>query len=225
MSLKLKLFVLMSVGLFLVKANVPIEFKITGAVYIENRFVIGSPFFHQEWMKADLKLYNGELLVDKLIKYNGLEDRFVWLNSLNYKQTLIDEFFAEEYRVKNGKDLVQTFRHLDVHGINPYLDNYQFVEVLYEGNFKLYKSHRVLPQWPQYKIVDQIRLKYDVLEYSPAFYLELADGQKYFLEKLDRRTLLKTFPQKKKEINSFLWKSKLKLRNQFDFILLFENVF
>lgn len=208
-----------------VYASKPIEYKITGSVYHENRFVVGSPFYHKAWVEADLLLTNGEVINDQLMRYNGLIDKFVWLNTVNYKQTIVDEFFVKEYRLTDELGVVHIFKQLDVRDSNPYLDDFQFVELLHDGNSKLYKSHRVIAQWPQYKIVDQIRLKYDVLKYTPSYYLQLADGKVLFLGKLDKRTVLKTFVHKKKEINSFLRTSKLKLKNQYDFILLFENVF
>lgn len=184
--------------------------KLTGKFYYDNKQVIGEPFVQLDWTRAHVILEDADTIENKLLKYNGLIDNFVWLNTWNYALAELDRKSIKEVWFEEMPVVV--FRKMYPNDLSDSVKNF-FAELHFDGRYKLYTRHRMIHGWPVYKMIDNIRRKYDVLLYKPLYYIELPSGKQLVLDKISLRDLYKKAPGLKPQIQAIIRKYHLKLRN------------
>lgn len=196
--------------------------KLTGEFFYEGKQYIGEQYFNKEWTKGDVLLSNGEMIHDKLLKYNGLFDELVWLNTYNFGKFKLDKLFVKEFWLNNlnGSDI--HFKRINISDSSKVSEKDIFAEVKVEGKLSLYIQRDITTQWPQSILVDNVLYKYDVLEAEPKYYIELPTNHYLLMKKLRRLSFLRLFPEKKKAINKIIRENHLNIKIESDFVKLIE---
>jgi len=194
--------------------------KLIGDFFIEKKQIIGNQYINSNWSLGNILLSSGDTIYGKLLKYNGLLDELMWLNSLNYGVIKIDKQYIAEFWFKNQEGANQRFKKIFLNNSN--IDSTQtvFTEIMIEGALSLYIHRKIEKQFPRYIMVNNIRQKFDVLEPSPVYYI-LQNSKKYIqFQKINRKSFLKFFPEKQKIISKYIKDYKLNIRNESDLVKL-----
>lgn len=197
---------------------------LTGNYFIEKRNYVGDQYLNSQWAEGDILLCTDQLLRVKSLKYNGLHDELIWLNNLNLNTFKIDKAYIKEFWLRNiqGRDL--HFKRIKFPVLTTDSVTDMLTEVLTEGVYSLYKQHSITTQWPQYKVIDKIRVKYDVLKYTPFYLIKTPPGQVVKLTHISRKNLNKLLPAEERRINNILRKEEFILRDEGDLIRLINGM-
>ncbi len=194
--------------------------KLTGEFFYEKKQYIGDQYFNKDWTEGEILLSTGEMIYGKSLKYNGLFDELVWLNTFNFGKFKLDKSYINEFWFKNRKSPNNHFKQITL--VDKGKDSVQniFVEVIIEGQISLYVQHKISLQWPKYMVVDNIRQKYDVLEATPVYFIKPPSNSYLTLSKLRRKAFLRLFPEKQKEISKIIKDNHLNINIEYDFVKL-----
>lgn len=196
--------------------------KLTGDFFFENTHCIGEQYFNKEWADGDILLSNGLLVTNKSLKYNGLVDELIWLNSSNFGKFRLDRSSVSEFWLKDISGLVSHFKRINVRDSSFTHQSDIFAEVKAEGNYSLYIQRKVI-------IVGSVNVKlenglcsFDDLKNTPRYYIKHPSGQHSMLTKLRRRAFLKLFPENREAITKIIKENHLKVKVESDFVKLIE---
>ena len=196
--------------------------KLTGEYFYENTHYIGEQFFNKDWTEGDILLSNGTMIYKKSLKYNGLLDELIWLNSSNYGKFKLDKSSISEFWLKNISDHDIHFKRINVRDTSLTRQPDIFAEVKVEGKLSLYIQRKVSVIGSENVRTDNTVISYDDLKNSPRYYIKLPSNQYLMLTKLRRRAFLRLFPEDKKAINKIIKDNHLKVKVESDFVKLIE---
>ena len=196
--------------------------KLTGEYFYENTHYIGEQFFNKDWTEGDILLSNGTMIYKKSLKYNGLRDELIWLNSSNYGKFKLDKSSISEFWLKNISDHDIHFKRINVRDTSLTRQPDIFAEVKVEGKLSLYIQRKVSVIGSENVRTDNTVISYDDLKNSPRYYIKLPTNQYLMLTKLRRRAFLRLFPEDKKAINKIIKDNHLKVKVESDFVKLIE---
>jgi len=196
--------------------------KLTGEYFYENTHYIGEQFFNKDWTEGDILLSNGTMIYKKSLKYNGLRDELIWLNSSNYGKFKLDKSSISEFWLKNISDHDIHFKRINVRDTSLTRQPDIFAEVKVEGKLSLYIQRKVSVIGSENVRTDNTVISYDDLKNSPRYYIKLPTNQYLMLTKLRRRAFLRLFPEDKKAINKIIKDNRLKVKVESDFVKLIE---
>ena len=106
--------------------------KLTGSFFIERKQFVGQQYYNQDWSKGDILLNTGEKLTDILLKYNGLYDELIWLNTFNYGIFKLDKPAIKEFWLKTGNGSAHHFKQLKIYTTLDSIQN-TFAELLIDN--------------------------------------------------------------------------------------------
>lgn len=198
--------------------------KLTGEFFIERKQYIGEQYFNKDWIIGDILLTTGEMIYNKSLKYNGLFDELIWLNTFNYGIFKLDKSFISDFWLKNTKGSNIHFKQICVSNNSKDSIHNIFMEVCVEGKVTLFIQRKISIQWPQYLIVNEVRQKYDVIEAAPEYFIKLPSNQFLKISKLQRKAFLRLFPDQKKAISRIISDNHLNINIESDFIKVIELI-
>lgn len=178
--------------------------KLTGEFFYESKQYVGEQYFNENWTPGDILLSTGEMIYDASIKYNGFFDAVIWLNTHNYGKFKLDKSFVREFWLKDEQGPSIHFKKIDMSDSVDNLQSEIFVEVCIEGNISLYIQRKISVVGYQTQYIDNTYQKFELIEATPVYYIKLPSTNYLKLNKINRRTFLKLFPEKKKAINKII---------------------
>ncbi|ADQ79184.1 hypothetical protein Palpr_1035 [Paludibacter propionicigenes WB4] len=196
--------------------------KLTGEYFYENTHYIGEQFFNKDWTEGDILLSNGTMIYKKSLKYSGLLDELIWLNSLNYGKFKLDKSSISEFWLKNISENDIHFKRINASDTSAIRRSDIFAEVKVEGKFSLYIQRKVSVIGSENVRNDNTLTSYDDLKNTPRYYIKLPSNQYLMLTKIRRRAFLRLFPEDKKAINKLIKDNHLKIKIESDFVKLIE---
>ncbi len=197
--------------------------KLTGSFFIERKQFVGQQYYNQDWSKGDILLNTGEKLTDILLKYNGLYDELIWLNTFNYGIFKLDKPAIKEFWLKTGNGSAHHFKQLKIYTTLDSIQN-TFAELLINNKVSLFAQRKIEIQGLQYVTVNKVRQKYDNLVATPVYYFKLPLNQYISLEKPNRKKVLSLFPENKKAITKIINDNRLNLKRESDLVRLVELI-
>ncbi len=195
--------------------------KLTGSFFIERKQFVGQQYYNQDWATGDILLNTGEKLMGISLKYNGLYDDLIWLNTFNYGIFKLDKPTIKEFWLKTGNGLVHHFKQLKINIIQDSIKNV-FAEILMDKTVSFFVQRKIEVQGLQYVTVNKIRQKYDNLVVSPVYYFKLPSNQYVSIERPNRKKVLNIFPENKKDIAKIITDNHLNLKRESDLVRLVE---
>ena len=196
--------------------------KLTGDFFFEGKQYIGEQFYNKDWTEGNILLSTGENIYVKAIKYNGLFDELIWLNTFNYGKFKLDKAFIDEFWFKNTLGDNTHFKRINVcDTINVHRPDI-FVEVAVQGKVTLYIQRKISIVGSENVSKNSITYSYDNIEAAPKYYIKLSSNHYLTMNKVRRRAFLNLFPEKKKTISKIIRDNRLNIKIESDFIKVIE---
>ena len=178
----------------LTTASNTLNYKLTGNQYYFWPKYMGTVYLNDEWSHAILKLENGDIYDDVYVRLNTLFDELLLYNERVGSVITIDKSIIDEFKLKQGFESYNLFRKVY---FDKYPKGYHYVNVLYDGDVKLYL-------WHETEIVKTSLYKNPVSggmldsEYKHEFnyIVVFPDGTMHKVA-AKRRTFLQLFPEQK----------------------------
>jgi hypothetical protein len=150
-------------------------------------------------------LYNGEIIHNLNLKYNGYVDAFIWLEPKTYANVRLERELIKEVKLNLSERDFLLFRLMEIDLLATINSKYNFINVLDEGKISLYVFRQFI--------------LYNLDQYSPNF--------KYLLKKEDgkitsfipaNRNLFNELPGHKKQLKTIIKKNRLNVKNESDLV-------
>lgn len=196
--------------------------KLTGDFFFENTHYIGEQYFNKDWAEGDILLSNGLLVTNKSLKYNGLKDELIWLNSSNFGKFRLDRSSVSEFWLKDISGLTSHFKRINVRDSSFTHQSDIFAEVKAEGKYSLYIQRKVIIVGSEVVKLEKGMYSFDDLKITPRYYIKFPSNQYAMLTKLRRKAILKLFPENKGTVVKIIKENRLKVRVESDFVRLIE---
>lgn len=178
--------------------------KLTGEFFFESKQYIGEQYFNENWAQSDILLSTGEMIYNVLLKYNGLFDEVIWMNTSNFGKFKVDKSFVKEFWLKYESGSSIHFKRINVSEPDKGPQPDIFVEVAIESNFSLYIQRKISVIGSQTLYNNDAFREFETIEPTPVYYIKLPSNHYLKLNKIHRRALLKLFPEKKKAISKII---------------------
>ncbi|MBN1186158.1 MAG: hypothetical protein JXB49_28015 [Bacteroidales bacterium] len=181
------------------------EEKLTAKIFVYSYSGNTIQYFN-EWLKGDIYLKDGNVVKNKNLRYRGFGDQLIWARNSDFQTGIIDRDNINGFVLYNKDNSVfATFKNLNIKNENDKNDNFQYLQVLAEGDLSFYVFRRISMQNSTEKMfVDYI------------YYMYVND--KFIPVKLRRTILCRLLPQDKALIKSIIRKNRLNTRNETDMI-------
>jgi len=192
----------------------------SGPIYTYNdsyEGVKGTPFVFEEWLKGIVLLKDSTLFKGLSLKYDAYNDELVILNTKNNTPMVMDKTPISAFTLATS-ELTPSMLFVKV----PYDEKNFFMQLIYEGKrIDFLKQYKKRLRKADYEGPYNAGIPYD----------EFIEGNNYFLRfptgkmektKLNRRSIIKSFPNKQQELKSFAKKNNMNLDNEQDVIKLIK---
>jgi len=194
------------------------ESKLTGESFFENKQYLGDQYFNNDWAISDILLSSGEMVKNKNLKYNGLFDEVIWMNSSNYGKYKLDKSFISEFWLKIAPGSTLHFKRIHVDGPNESHPFDIFVQVKVEGKVSLYIHHKITITGEENLYVNNNLYYFNRIGKMPVYYIKLITNRYVKMSGIRLSSFLKVFPEEKKEITKLLKENHLKIKTENDLI-------
>lgn len=195
--------------------------KLTGSLLIERKQYVGSQYLNEDWASGTITLNSGEILNGLMLKYSGLNDELIWLNTHNYGIVRIDKQLINEFSINLSNDGVRKFKKMTFPTMER-KDSLQtiFLESVIEDKLSLYVARKIKYAGNQVLTINGIKQKHTVLEPAPVYYIQYRSSELKKLKRLRKKDFISLFPSETIEINSIFNKHHLRINNETDLIML-----
>lgn len=189
------------------------EPKLTGYTYVENRSYRGEQFLTTDWVNGDLYLSTGEVVHNKKIKYNGLLDELIWLNTEIPGVFCIDKSIISEFHFNDIDGYKRKFFKININDSVDLERKDVFVEELVKGKISLYAKRSVIIS--DVMMIERDRKLYPLnfLSAAPIYYIHI-NNTFVRLTKVNKSVFVKLFLSNKNEIKKLLSKNKIDLKTE-----------
>ena len=183
---------------------------LTGELFAPVSAVDPITWFNLEWLPGDIYLSNGEVVRNKLLRYNGSLDELFWKEPKSGNIIKLDRDPIVQFHFKNlNGDTSIYFRKIRVK-INVLYDSSDvFGEVIYDKINSLYILHTFNIKGTE--IVRSNGTTFEKINYEkiPVYVFMFAKNKTFITRSLSRRSLYSFCPDKKDRVNEFLKENKL----------------
>ena len=181
------------------------ELCLTGELFTPDQIIEGTTYFNSEWLPGDIYLSNGEVVRNKLIKYNGLLDELFWQEPKSKNVIKLDKESILQFHFQNlDGDSTVYFRKIKVKK-NAVADSSEFFgQVVYEGSLSLFVLHIHKFEKTELFRKDGVLLEKNVYAEEPVYIFRYRNNKTFITRKLNRNSLIAFSPENKNKIVEFL---------------------
>lgn len=168
------------------------DVNICGILYIFPHTYEGSPYLFDTWSIGTVYLENGEQVDNLRLKYNRLSGQLIFYHEKYKKLFVVDTLILHSFTLNNGLSDSLFFTKYEGEELGFRLSKGDFLNLLYDGKMKF-----------MVKRTATISLAKEIDEYNkiePKNLYFLKNGNKTDEIKLNKRSLMKLFPNKRQEI-------------------------
>ena len=178
---------------------------LTGELFAPTSIIDPITYFNSEWLSGDIYLSNGEVVRNKLIKYNGLLDELFWKELKSNNIIKLDKESILCFHFSNFKgDTSVYFRKIKAKR-NIMADSGEiFVQKIYEGRIKLYVSHTFFIDRRELIYNNGIPFEKEIYVEEPVYYFRNSNNKTFVTRSLSRKSLFAFSPENKDKISEFL---------------------
>ena len=174
--------------------------ELTGETYVEFRGYNGSQYFNDDWAESNILTSTGEMLYGKKLKYNGLLDEVIWLNTDIPRSYKLDRALINDIWFQNIQDKPIHFKRIMIDEPNKSHKSDIFAEVAVEGKISLYIQRKISVLNIQTIKKEGKLYPYKTIGGTPVYFIKLSSDKYFSMSRLNRSSLCKLFPNKKKDI-------------------------
>jgi len=178
---------------------------LTGELFAPALPVDATTWLNSEWLSGDIYLSNGEVVRNKLIKYNGLLDELFWQEPKSKNIIKLDKEGILQFHFLNFKgDTSVYFRKIKVKQ-NIIADSSEvYGEVVYDGSLSLFVLHTFFIERRELVYMNGIPFQKDVYAEEPIYLFRSTNNNTFVTRHLDRKSLIAFSPANKDKIKDFL---------------------
>lgn len=198
--------------------------KLTGDFFYESKKYVGDQYYNNDWVKGDILLSTGEMIYDKTLKYNGLFDELIWLNTNNYGKFKLDKSFIKEFWLKNIQDSAIHFKQISVLNTTSSIQQDIFVEVALQGKMSLFIQRKISVMGSQTIFKDNVLKLYEYVYKTPIYYIKTPSGAYLNLSKIRSKEFSNLFAENKKLIQKHIRTKHLIVRTESDLLTLIKSL-
>jgi hypothetical protein len=163
--------------------------------------------YYNNWSNGEVKLVNGDIVKNELLRYNLLLDELLWLRKKDYSTGMVYKNTVQEFTVYNDSS-ASTTRFIKVGLRNLYSSDsaYTYLQVLTEGKVSLYVQRKVI----------SISKSTNELKVKIKYYLKVDGVYSGFTPNLS--SLSETLKDDTKKMKSIVHTNRLNIRNEMELI-------
>jgi hypothetical protein len=178
---------------------------LSGELFTPALPVDAATYFNKGWLLGDILLSNGEIVRNKLIKYNGLLDELFWQEPESKNIITLDKEAIRQFHFQNlNGDTSVYFRKIKVKR-NIISDSSEvFGEVVYDGNLSLFVLHTFIIERRELINMNGIPTEKDIYAEEPIYCFRLTNNKIFVTKSLKRNSLYAGSPGNKDKIKEFL---------------------
>jgi hypothetical protein len=178
---------------------------LTGELFTPTIKPDPATYFNPEWLAADLYLSNGEIVRNKLLKYNGLLDELLWQEPKSGNIIKLDKEPIVKFHFLNlNGDTTIYFRKINIKR-NALSDSGEvFAEAIYDKGISLYILHTFNIKGTEIVRSNGTTFERTIYEKIPVYILMFTKGKIFITRSLGRRSLYAVFPENKDRIKDYL---------------------
>jgi len=181
------------------------ESCLTGEFFSPDKFVDATTYFNSAWLAGDIYLSNGEVVRNKLIKYNGLLDELFWQEPKSQNIIKLDKEAIQQFHFRNiNGDTSVYFRKIKFKR-NILADSaVAFGQVIYNANSTLFVIHTFKKEGTELIRKNGSPFEKDVFTEEPIYFFSFANNKTFVTRSLKRNSLYAFSPGNKDRIKEFL---------------------
>lgn len=190
--------------------------KLTGTVYTLNAKSNLNYFLQDEWVDGEIMLIDGDNFEGLRLRYNAFDDELVVYNNNLRNLFVADKKKVKSFTVKTPEGEQKYVKYV----VDETVNDSRYFEMIHAGKQQLLAFHKVVeeqitPYTDKYGILKDIRFKRSISYFT-------FSAQTGFQKLIPRRSsLLKLFPEQKREVRRFLRKNRLAVYKEKDMIQAF----
>jgi hypothetical protein len=195
---------------------------LTGELFAPASIVDPTTYFNSAWLSGDIYLSNGEVVRNKLIKYNGLLDELFWQEPKSKNIIKLDKEAILQFHFQNiNGDTSVYFRKIKFRR-NILADSaVVFGQVIYNGSSTLFVIHTFKKEGTELIRKDGSPFEKDVFIEEPIYFFSFANHKTFVTRSLNRKSFYVFAPDKKDQIKKFFKENrKGKFKNNSELIRL-----
>jgi hypothetical protein len=186
------------------------EAYLSGELFAPALPVDAMTYFNQEWLSGDIFLSNGEIVRNKLIKYNGLLDELFWQEPKSKNIIKLDKEAILQFHFQNlNGDTSVYFRKIKFKR-NIITDSSEvFGEVVYDGTLSLFVLHTFFIERRELINMNGIPIEKDIYAEEPIYIFRFSNNKTFVTKSLKRNSLYAFSRSNKDKIKEFLKANKI----------------
>ena len=194
------------------------EPNLIGEIYHEPVKYVGNQYFYKDWTLGNILLTNGQKVLNKQLKYNGLLDELIWYNPVNIGTFKLDKAEISEFWLKKSAEEIVHFKQINLPETKEHQTSKIFVQVESEGKFSLYIQRKLRAIGEEDVFMNGHSYLFLTITPKAVYYIKLPSNKMVELNRINQYSLYKLVPEYKTGIQKLLKTNHLKLRKENDLI-------
>jgi hypothetical protein len=163
--------------------------------------------YYNNWSDGEVKLVNGDIVKNELLRYNLLLDELLWLRKIDYSTGMVYKNTVEEFTLFNDSSAsIARFRKVMLGSWYSSDSAYTYLQVLAEGEVSLFVQRKVI----------NISNSTNELKAKNKYYIEVDGVYSGFAPNLS--AFCATLKDDKKKMKSIVHTNHLNIRNESELI-------
>ncbi|HUX57901.1 MAG TPA: hypothetical protein VMV77_13065 [Bacteroidales bacterium] len=185
--------------------NIIYEPALPGELFLPGFSVDATTYFNNEWLAGDIYLSNGEIVKDKLLKYNGLLDVLLWKESKSNSIIKLDKEAVESFHFLNFKgDSTIYFRRIKIKRDIITDSTEYFGQIIYDEIISIFVIHTFNLTGTELVRINGIPYQKDIYNEVPYYCFRFANNKIFVTKSLNKQSLYSFSPLNKNIIKDYL---------------------
>lgn len=183
--------------------------KITGEIFYASSLANKYFFMQKYWVEGSIKLVDGDIFENVNMRYNAFDDELVAFNNKINVLYIVDKDVVGEF-VISAENSSKKFVKYYYTGMNK---GNRYFEELYSGTFSLLAFHNIYEEKVR-PFVDELGKMRDIEYNKEVDYFIYSEENGFYKIRMNKQSLINTFPENKKEIKKIFRKNKNYVNNE-----------
>lgn len=192
---------------------------ITGEPFVHYyAFFDGVPFYRGDWLTGSVTMKSGETYNGLQLRYDDYKDDLIYQNDITNNVIIIDKNSIAQFclTLPNGK--IETFKLIEHQNLKDFSGSY--FAIILEDSLSVIKKYQAKEE--RYSNVNMTLKKTGAFVQKESRYTW--DGNVLKGVPRFRRMILRQYPQYKEELRKFIFHNHIRMKNDDDVRLLYEEI-
>ena len=192
---------------------------ITGEPFVHYYATIeGVPFYQGGWLTGSVTMKSGETYNGLQLRYDDYKDDLIYQNNVTNSVIIIDKNSIEQFTLTLPNGKTETFKPIEHKNLSNQSGRY--FAIILEDTLSVIKKYEAKEE--QYSNVNMTRKKTGAFVQKESRYTW--NGNELKAVPRFRRLLLRQYPQHKEELRKFFFHNHIRMKNDDDVKLLYEEI-